>query len=148
MNLIVDGRKTLTELEGQDWGPPKFGSHLVETIHQLRHKPLNDFTVADLQIVIGQQMGLEYLVPIAIGRLRDDPLLEGDYFCGDLLKAVLTVKADFWVRHTELRQVVAEIAHQAESRSRQLTEIEREALEIGLRAFNLSESSGQQATQL
>ena len=80
-----DRRKTLTELEGEDWGPPTFDSHLVTTIHQLRHKPLEQFTVADLQIFIGQNMSLEFLLPIAIEHLQDDPLVEGDYYRGDLL---------------------------------------------------------------
>ena len=89
MKSDFDRRKTLTELEGQDWGPPNFESHLVTTIHQLRHKPLERFTVADLQIFIGQNMCLEFLLPIAIEHLQDDPLVEGDYYCGDLLVAVL-----------------------------------------------------------
>ena len=40
-SMTLDRRKTLTELEGQDWGPPNFDSHLIATIHQLRYKPLD-----------------------------------------------------------------------------------------------------------
>ena len=79
MKSDIDRRKTLTELEGKDWGPPNFDSHLVTTIHQVRHKPLEDFTVEDLRITIGQNIALQWLLPMAIERLRDDPFVEGDY---------------------------------------------------------------------
>ena len=99
MKADFDRRMTLTELEGQDRGPPNFDSHLVTTIHQLRHKPLEQFTVADLQIFIGQNMSLGFLLPIAIESLQDDPLVEGDYYQGDLLNAVLGIKPSFWLDH-------------------------------------------------
>ena len=59
--MNTDRRKTLTELEGKDWGPPTFESHLVTTIYQLRHKPLDAFTVENLRIMIGQNIALEWL---------------------------------------------------------------------------------------
>jgi len=37
-----------------------------------RKKVLNDFTVEDLGIMTGQNIGLDYLVPLAIGVLSDD----------------------------------------------------------------------------
>ncbi len=92
MKSDLDRQKTLTELEERDWGPPNFGSHLVITIHQLRHKPLEQFTVEDLRITIGQNIALEWLLPMAIERLRDDPFAEGDFYRGDLLNAVLGIR--------------------------------------------------------
>ena len=32
--------RTLTDLEGKDWGPPTYDSHLVTECHRLRHVPL------------------------------------------------------------------------------------------------------------
>jgi hypothetical protein len=54
MEMNFDRRKTLTELEGQDWGPPTFDSHIVTTIHRLRYVPLEQFAVEDLRICIVQ----------------------------------------------------------------------------------------------
>ncbi|MGO9112778.1 MAG: contact-dependent growth inhibition system immunity protein [Thermoguttaceae bacterium] len=136
-----DRRKTLTELEGQDWGPPNFDSHLVTTIHQLRHKPLEQFTVADLQMFIGQNMSLEFLLPIAIEHLQDDPLVEGDYYQGDLLVAVLRIQSTFWSNHPELWRIVCHIAVQADARRAELTAIEKEALDQGLATFRLPKFS-------
>jgi CDI immunity proteins len=83
--------KTLQELEEQDWGEPPFPSYLVRTCHALRRKPLRDFTVEDLRIMIGQNFSLNYLIPLAIEQLRRDPLVAGDYYPGDLLGAVLNL---------------------------------------------------------
>jgi len=140
MNSALDRRKPLTELEGQDWGPPNFDSHLVTTIHQLRHKPLEQFTVADMEVSIGQNMSLEFLLPIAIEYLQDDPLVEGDYYQGDLLNAVLRIQPTFWSNHPELRETIDRIAQQAAARRQELTEVEVEALEQSLKVFSLSAS--------
>ncbi len=45
--------KTLEELEGVVWDEPDSASHLVTTCHALRRKPLGDFSVEDLRIMIG-----------------------------------------------------------------------------------------------
>src|SRR5260370_41189859 len=73
--------KSLQELEGQDWGEGNyFPSHLVRTTHALRRKPLRDFTIEDLRIMIGQHIGLNYLVPLAVEQLQHDPLATCDFY--------------------------------------------------------------------
>jgi len=80
----------------------EYDSFLVRRVHELRLKPVGDFTVEDLRIMIGQQISLEQLVPRAIKRLVADPLAEADLYPGDLLAVVLRAKADYWERHPEL----------------------------------------------
>jgi hypothetical protein len=41
-------------------------------------------------------------VPLALQRLGEDPLAEGDYFRRDLLENVLRIDAEFWSEHPEL----------------------------------------------
>jgi hypothetical protein len=60
--------------------------------------------------MIGQNIGLPYLIPLALQHLRRDALTEGDFYPGDLLKSVLTVDPTFWREHLELREEVKEIA--------------------------------------
>jgi hypothetical protein len=105
--------RTLTELEEHDWGPPSFESYLVAECHRLRKKRLREFTVEDLRIMIGQNIGLKYLMPIAIPKLATNPLTEGDYFPGDLLCNVLKVEPRYWKQYPTQRQQVAEIASRA-----------------------------------
>src|SRR5215471_5173937 len=97
--------KSLQELDGQDWGDGSFfPSHLVLTCHAIRRKPLRDFTIEDLRIMIGQNFSLEYLVPLAIEYLQRDPFAAGDFYEGDLLASVLRVQSSFWQQRPDLRQ--------------------------------------------
>jgi CDI immunity proteins len=106
----VDRTKSLQELEGQDWGEPTYDSHLVRTCHVLRRKPLDQFTVEDLRIMIGQGISLPILVPLAIERLEEEPLVAGDIYEGDLLAAVAKIEEGFWTNRASLlermRQVI------------------------------------------
>ena len=88
--------KTLEQLEKDVWGPDTYGSKLTSTISRLRKKVLNDFSIEDLRITIGQQMGLPYLVPLAIEVLKENLFAEGDLYEGDLLNAVLSIDGKFW----------------------------------------------------
>ena len=99
--------KTLQELEGNDWGEPTFSSHLVTECHRLRRVPLRDFTIEDLRIMIGQNISLDYLVPLALDQLEANPLAEGDFYEGDfyegdLLWYVNRIPAEFWNTHPGL----------------------------------------------
>lgn len=106
-------KQTLEELERCDWGKPAYNSYLVSTIHRLRRKPLEEFTTEDLRIMIGQGLGLPYLMPLAVERLQSDPLAQGDYYPGDLLNAVLTVEPSFWDCRADLYQEVERLRQRA-----------------------------------
>ena len=110
MVISFDLGKSLQVLEGHDWGEPDYDSGLVQECHRLRRVPLREFTVENLRIMIGQNIGLEFLIPLALERLRDDPLAEGDCYPGDLLANVLRADATFWKGHTDLLKAAREIA--------------------------------------
>jgi hypothetical protein len=95
--MKVNLNNTLEELENDNWGSaPENSTRLVTTIHELRKKPLKDFTVEDLRITIGQSFSLEFLIPLAIKELKQNILAEGDFYEGDLLKNVLSADVNFW----------------------------------------------------
>ena len=81
--------KTLESLEKDYWGEPEYNSHLVTTCHRLRKKPLKDFETEDLRIMIGQNIGLKYLMPLALDKIDKNIQTDGDLYDGDLLQAVL-----------------------------------------------------------
>lgn len=108
-----DRSKSLQELENDDWGEPNFDSHLVQECHRLRRVPLKDFTVEDLRTLIGQNFSLKYLVPLAVERLKQNPLAEGDFYPGDLLVNVLRIKTSFWSEYPDLKSDVVKIAEEA-----------------------------------
>ncbi|RPD43404.1 contact-dependent growth inhibition system immunity protein [Paracnuella aquatica] len=93
--------KTLEQLDGEDWGRPSYDSHLVQTTFALRKKALKDFTTEDLRIMIGQNFSLEYLVPIALDRLKENILTDGDLYHGDLLQSVLRADLNYWLNNLD-----------------------------------------------
>jgi hypothetical protein len=106
--------KSLQELEGSAWGKAnREDTGLIKNCLRLRRVPLKDFTVADLRLMIGQQIGLEFLVPLALEHLERDPLIEGSLYPCDLLVNVLTVDVGFWPSHPELRLRAAQAAGSA-----------------------------------
>jgi hypothetical protein len=105
---------TLEQLEGSDWGGPRFESYLVQTIHALRRKPISEFTVEDLRVMIGQQIGLQHLVPIALDQLQRDPFVSSDFYKGDLLGVVAEIGTAYWLAHPIDARRMETIAGQAE----------------------------------
>jgi CDI immunity proteins len=93
----MDDRRTLNELDPPAWGPPcRDDTNLVRRCHELRQTPLAEFGVEDLRIMIGQQVSLPYLIPLATTILQANALAEGDYYPGDLLHAVLRADKSYY----------------------------------------------------
>lgn len=90
---------TLDTVDPPAWGPaPPDATPLTTRCHELRTKPLRDFTVEDLRIMIGEQVALNHLVWRALDRLRSDSLVAGDDYPADLLESVLRVDSAYWER--------------------------------------------------
>ena len=105
--------RTLADLEGRDTPKPKEKTYLLQTTYRLRQVPLREFSAEDLRIMIGQNIGLQYLVPLAIERLGRRSLTHGDFFPGDLLAATLRADQKFWRDHPQWRTQLQEIAQRA-----------------------------------
>jgi len=100
---------TIEQLEQDFWGESEFDSYLVRSTHELRKKPLEEFTVENLRLMIGQQVGLKYLIPLAIKELSNNPLIGGAFYEGDLLNSVLTVPPKFWEEHLDWKKQIQQI---------------------------------------
>jgi hypothetical protein len=99
--------QSLEEIEGNDWGdPPSDATRLISTVNRLRRRAIGSLDTEDLRILLGQQVGTEILVPLAVERLEEDPLAEGDFYPGDLLAAVVRLPGDYWRSHPELMERV------------------------------------------
>ena len=55
----------------------------------------------DLRIIIGQNFNLDIIISLAIDKLKENILAEGDLYPGDLLKNVLDSDPDYWKKHKE-----------------------------------------------
>lgn len=98
--MNIDTTKSIEQLENKFWGEPEYNSSLVISCHNLRKKPLQDFEIKDLRIMIGQNIGLDYLIPLSILKLEEDILVEGGLYEGDLLTNVLSCDRSYWTKNT------------------------------------------------
>lgn len=101
--------------------------------------PLRELTAGHLRMLIGQKIGLQFLVPVAIEALSENPLLEASYYRGDLLGAVSQVPEEFWAANAEMNNDFVEVAAEVLQVFSWLSE---EAVPT-LRAFQYRESNAQ-----
>ena len=127
---MVETSKTLEQLEGESWGKPLFSTSLIKTIHNLRHKPISEFTIEDLRITLGQKCGVEHLAPLALDQLETDPFSEGDFYPGDLLRAVMDLPGRYWLTHPDEAVRMRAIAGRAEELLDTLDEIAQVKTEL------------------
>lgn len=94
--IPFDTTKTLEQLENAVWDEPEgFVTGLILNCHRLRKIPVKDFSVENLRMMIGQHIGLKFLMLPALEVLTINPLAEGDFFEGDLLCSMLSVSPAF-----------------------------------------------------
>lgn len=111
----MDYSKTLEVLEDDIWEEPEFKSHLVTTCHKLRKTPLKNLTAENLRMLVGQEIGLIYLIPLALDILEDQLLVSGDMYEGDLLCSLSGVSKQFWNSNTELKARAFDLIHSIDS---------------------------------
>ena len=99
--MKIDQHHTLEQLEQDVWKPSEMDSTLIKTCSELRKKPLKDFSTEDLRIMIGQNIGLDFLVPMALEQLQKNVLAKGDFYPGVLLESVLGIMYKFWKAQPE-----------------------------------------------
>jgi hypothetical protein len=101
--MEIDTALSLEALEREYWQKLEvYPSRLVENCHRFRKIPLQDLTTEQIRILISQQIGLNFLIPLACNELEKNILAEGDLYAGDLLEVVLRTDKRFWLTHLDL----------------------------------------------
>lgn len=100
----MDYSKTLEQLEKEYWKHINFPTTLVQKCHEFRRIPLNELKPNQLRLLISQNIGLIYLIPMAIEILKEDILIEIEFYEGDLLSATITSDPSFWNKNASLRK--------------------------------------------
>jgi len=99
--------KSIEQLENDYWnGEIEFPSNLVINCHKYRKIPIKDLTIEQLRLLISQKIGIDYLTVVAIEKLEQNILAEGDIYEGDLLDAVSRIPTEFWIeKQAELQKL-------------------------------------------
>ncbi len=88
----MQDNKSIEELENDFWKDFEFPSVLVEKCYKYRRIPIRELSVEQIRLLIGQNIGLNYLLPLAVKLLKKDILVKGDNYPGDLLSSVLSIE--------------------------------------------------------
>lgn len=102
---------SLEELEGLRWpAPPSDTTPMVRNVYELRHRPVASLEPHELARLIGQDVGLPWLLPLAVEILRDTASKQAadGWFDDDLLYAVITRKPEVWATAPELTHELKE----------------------------------------
>ena len=101
----ADTGLTIEKLENDFWSnPPKDSSSLITRCYELRKKKLQDFDLGDFRLLIGQNIGLQFLIPLAIEEIKTNPFVEADFYGGDLLLNILKSDKKYWESNPEIKR--------------------------------------------
>ncbi|MGY0492245.1 contact-dependent growth inhibition system immunity protein [Streptomyces sp. WG-D5] len=85
-----DTQLTLEALEDSTWDPPTSqATPLERSVAELRRRPMKTLSAWELARLIGQHVGLEFLVPYAVQRLVREQEQGAVFLDDDLLTALL-----------------------------------------------------------
>jgi hypothetical protein len=71
--------------------PDSAPTGLVKRARRLLETPIAEFSAADIGFLLRQRIGVEILLDRALDLLERDPIVETEYYPGDLLGAVLRI---------------------------------------------------------
>ncbi|SDF18796.1 contact-dependent growth inhibition system immunity protein [Chitinophaga filiformis] len=101
--------KSIEQLENDYWKDIEFPTGLVERCYRYRRIPIGNLTPGQIRTLISQQIGLTFLMPLALEMLRKDVLIETELYEGDLLSAVLTADISFWKQYPAIKSEVFQL---------------------------------------
>lgn len=105
---------SISQLEGWSWTSEipteEDDSYVVYNFYLLHNKPLNDYTADDIHFMIGQDTGLEYLVPTALELIDENITLEASYYPFDMLRQLMRIEIEYWKKnidqYNKLNQII------------------------------------------
>jgi CDI immunity proteins len=111
---VVRPRGTLNEASG--WkaaSPDSAPTGLVRRALTLLDAPITEFSAADIGFLLRQRIGVEILLDRALDLLECDPIVETEYYPGDLLCAVLRVPPQHFAANDMRQARIAAIGDKA-----------------------------------
>ena len=95
-DIQIDTNKSIELIENTVWPEPIYDSYVIKKSYEYRKLPINLLTVEACRLLIEQEIGINYILPTTIDMLKNDILISGDLYDGDLLNAVVNIKRDYW----------------------------------------------------
>ena len=86
-----------------------FPTPLVEKCYNYRRIPVKNLSIEQVRLLLGQSIGVRFLLPKALEFLQNDILSEGDFYPGDLLSSVLRLEEINWEGNDQLKSEFKEL---------------------------------------
>jgi hypothetical protein len=118
-----DKNSSLNSLLGWKKDPPPYPTSLVERVNTALELPIKDLTWKQIRMLIGQNFGLEYLMPWAIDALEKRPLYSIEFYEGDLMVACLQVKREYWINNFDQWQRLKAVLSNLDSAMKSINDV-------------------------
>ncbi len=136
VTINFDTNKSVEQLESSYWKDElKYQTGLIEKCHLYRKKPIGKLAIEEIRLLIGQNIALHYLIPVALNILKDNPFTGGDFYPGDLLNNVLKSEVKYWKACPEQRSFLLQILQESEDR---LIELRNKRLNETIKKFKIN----------
>jgi hypothetical protein len=96
--------KSIEQLENDYWVDTNFPTDLVEKCHGFRKIPIEDLAPEQIRLLISQNIGTKFLLPLALKFLQSDILAEVEFYPGDLLSSILDLPKGSWEDNNSAQQ--------------------------------------------
>jgi hypothetical protein len=96
---MVDRTRSINQIRGWTANSYRPRTSLVERHEAATETPLRELSAAQIAMLIRQKTELELVLPLALEILAEQPLLDAEYYPGDLLNAVLGIPDTYWQSH-------------------------------------------------
>ncbi|MBB4080807.1 hypothetical protein GGR28_003442 [Lewinella aquimaris] len=138
MKKADSGKYSIEELSGERWKfDGDFPSSLISRCYEYRKVPLNQLSADHLRLLVSQGIGLEYVMPFVLVQLKENPIVEGSYYPGDLLLAVGTVDSGYWKKNPgQLQIIISIVQNQSTAISKELSSNRVEQILTKLQEFS------------
>ncbi|REE07669.1 hypothetical protein DFQ09_11216 [Winogradskyella pacifica] len=93
--------KSIEQLENDYWKEQsEFPTNLIKRCFEYRKIKVSELTIEQIRLLISQKIGIEFLIGIALEKLEQNIIVEGDLYEGDLLDSVSKVPTEFWNKNS------------------------------------------------
>ncbi|NRR93525.1 hypothetical protein HSX10_18285 [Winogradskyella undariae] len=93
--------KSIEELENDYWKEEsEFPTNLIKRCFEYRKIKISKLSVEQIRLLISQKIGIEFLIGIALEKLEQNIVIEGDLYAGDLLDSVSKIPTEFWNKNS------------------------------------------------
>ncbi|WP_397447792.1 contact-dependent growth inhibition system immunity protein [Polaribacter sp. R77954] len=122
--------KSIEQLENNYWKKEsEFPTTLIEKCFEYRKIKLSELSTEQIRLLISQEIGIDFLIEIAIKKLEQNIIAEGNLYEGDLLDSVSKISTEFWSKNKfELKKLKTIIEKNKETIKTEMGEKEYERI--------------------